>query len=70
MMPLFRGKKSSNKSPARTTPSTSSPSKRIHVRSELLNQLAKISDLFNKGYISEERYNKLQADVLEDMENF
>ena len=44
---------------------TSSPSKRIHARSELLNQLAKISDLLQKGYISKERYEKLQC---EDMD--
>lgn len=74
--PFFRGNKkttttkpSSQSSPAITSLSTS-PSKRIHVRSELLNQIAKISDLLQKGYISQERHDKLQKDILEDIDNY
>ena len=41
--------------------STSSPS-RIHTRSELLNQLGKISELFDMGNIDKKQYDKLQTD--------
>ena len=71
--PFFRGSKKT----ATTKPSlqsgplvSSSPSKRIHVRSELLNQIAKISDLLQKGYISQERHDKLQKDILADIDNY
>jgi hypothetical protein len=71
---FFQGKKSKTTTASVTASNSpsknSSPSKRIHARSELLNQLAKISDLLQKGYISEERYEKLQHDILEDMDTF
>ena len=46
------------------------PSKRIHTRTELLNQLSKIADLYDKGKITKELHDKLQADVLSDVNVF
>ena len=43
-------------------PTVSSPTKRIHVRSELLTQLSKVSDLLEKGYITQEHHDKIHED--------
>ena len=50
-----------------TAPFSSSPFKRIHVRSELLNQLSKISELLVKGLVSQEHHDKIRDDILKDI---
>ena len=64
--PFFQGRKKSISTEVQPT-STSSPSRRIHTRSELLNQLGKISELFDKGNIDKKQY-KLQTDIMKDMD--
>ena len=65
--PFFQGRKKSISTEVQPT-STSSPSRRIHTRSELLNQLGKISELFDKGNIDKKQYDKLQTDIMKDMD--
>lgn len=73
-LPYF-GKKRETSKPS-TKPSTHhempaaisiSPGKRIHYRSECMDQLSKWHSLLERGVISEEKYSSLQASILEDI---
>ena len=65
--PFFQGRKKSISTEVQPT-STSTPSRRIHTRSELLNQPGKISELFDKENIDKKQYDKLQTDIMKDMD--
>ena len=65
--PFFRGRKKSEATEVQPV-STNSPSKRIHTRSELLNQLGKVSELYEKGNIDKKQYDRLQSDIMKDMD--
>lgn len=47
-----------------------SPSKRINLRSECIDQLDKWHDLFQRGVISQQQYDELQATILSDITKF
>lgn len=44
-----------------------SPGKRIHYRTECMDQLSKWHSLLEKGVVSEEQYSLLQASIMEDI---
>ena len=75
--PFFRNKKSNrddSKLLGQTQlPQTSvsvSPGKRVNMQGQLIEQIARLHDLLERGAISKEQYDKLQAKVLNDMDKF
>ena len=74
--PFFKGSKGKKKL-ATSDPSTStsepleiSPGKRIHLRTQCMDQLEKWHCLLEKGVISEEQYSELQGNILGDIKKF
>lgn len=81
--PFFKGRKRKDTSHTdrSTSPSSSpkpqpsqctavtgiSPGKRIHLRTELIEQLGKLGTLLEKGNITQEQYGTLKSVVLEDI---
>ena len=75
--PFFRGNKKQSdqgkgtplKSACNTLGSTAeaSPSKRLSMRSELINQLGKCVNLLEKGALSEDEYQELQKSIMTDI---
>ena len=70
--PFFKGSKGKKKNPC--TSSTDlleiSPGKRIHLRTQCMDQLEKWHCLLEKGIISEEQYKELQGNILGDIKKF
>ena len=62
--PFFRNKSVKKKEPASCS---SSPGKRIQLRSECMDQLQKWHDLKTKGVITHEQYDQLQAKIMNDI---
>lgn len=79
-LPFFRGNRSPRQKEgdkAPTTPSKTatnmvgiSPGKKIHMRTECIEQLQKVGDLLEKGNISQEQYDKLQKAIMNDIHKF
>ena len=66
--PFFRGKcKKEDKSPSVVVSTCISPSKKIGLRTELLDQLEKLSNLYEKGIIDQAKYEGLQSNILCDI---
>lgn len=81
--PFFKGNRSPKQShtsadeKAPTTPSKTaanivgvSPGRKIHMRTECIEQLQKIGYLLEKGNISQEQYEKLQETIMSDIYKF
>ena len=49
--------------------STKSPGKRIHYRSECMDQLDKWHSLLTRGVITQEQYSEMQESILSDIKN-
>ena len=64
--PFFHSTHKSTSTPALTT----SPSKRINMRGQCVDQLLKSHQLFEKGVITKEEYNQFQASILNDVKKF
>ena len=72
--PFFNGskgkKKNTSPDPCSTDPLEISPGKRIHLRTQCMEQLEKWYCLLEKGIISEEQYTELQGNILGDIKKF
>ena len=66
--PFWRG--SSSKSKAAGGTSIASPSKRIALRGQCVDQLLKWHELLKKGAITKDQYDEFQSTIMEDVENF
>lgn len=71
-MPFFRGKNKSitSISGATSMACASHSDSKIHACTELLNQLSKLSDLLSNKCISQEQFDKLQKNILQDLDSF
>ena len=74
--PFFKGSKgkkentSSDPCTSSTDPLEISPGKRIHLRTQCMDQLEKWHCILEKGIISEEQYKELQGNILGDIKKF
>ena len=74
--PFFKGSQAKKKptvNPSKSDPPIPagiSPGKRIHLRSECMEQLEKWHSLLEKGAICEEQYTEMQANILGDIKRF
>ena len=68
-----KGKKKNTLSDSSTSsadPLGISPGKRIHLRTQCMDQLEKWHCLLEKGIISKEQYKELQGSILADIKKF
>jgi len=73
--PFFRGKSKKAEDKKSTSSSSGvpdgiSPSKRISLRTELLDQMEKLSNLYEKGVIDRAKYDNLQENILSDINKY
>ena len=66
--PFWRG--SSSKSKAAGGTGTTSPSKRIALRGQWVDQLLKWHELLKKGATTKDQYNEFQSTIMEDVKKF
>ena len=64
--PFWKGTSSKNKSAG----GTASPSKRIALRGQCVDQLLKWHELLKKGAITKEQYDEFQSTIMEDVKKF
>lgn len=64
--PFWRGSSSKSKSAG----TAASPSKRIALRGQCVDQLLKWHELLKKGAITKEQYDEFQSTIMEDVKKF
>lgn len=71
-LPYFKKRDSGAKAniPATIHDASTSPGKRVNLRSECISQLDKWHDLFEKQCITQEQYHQLHEAILKDVFNF
>ena len=66
----LRSQEETNKIESTQCTTKISPEKKVHMRTECINQLQKIGNLFEKGCISQHQYDKLQETIMNDINMF
>ena len=71
-LPFFTGRKKSGSqcdSPSTTSSGSRSPTKRLNLRTECINQLSKWHSLLQGGAISQDQYDEMKDTIMEDMKS-
>ena len=68
-LPFFSGRKRDTSAMGPSSQSTSSPHRRVGMRSESIRQLVDWHSLLEKGGISKEQYDEVQQAILKDMKD-
>ena len=68
-LPFFTGRKKSGSTSQCDTTSSGSPTKRLSLRTECINQLSKWHSLLQGGAISQDQYDEMKDTIMEDMKS-